>query len=184
MTVYGQRSAWKKLGYAEKRWVLTHPFIAKKAYQSTQQVSVVMDSLKANNFFEGNTSSGSQADAVRHAYWMAGLSAQIGTRRALKLGKAHEKKNKRDFKQGNLEDQFLPDAAAMDMDLRNNEKGAEIGQNKQTLLDNVLKALKNGELCWIKQNENGEFLDKNNQVIPLKEWSGKWDNERVLTSTN
>ena len=184
MTVCGQRSAWKKLECAEKRWVLIHPFIAKKAYQSTQQVSVVMDSLRLNNYFEGNTSSGSQADAVRHAYWMATLSAKIGTRRALKLGEAHEKKNKRDFKQGRLEDQFLPDRAAMQMDFRNNSKGAEIGQSKKYLLDNVLTALENGELFWIKQNKNGEFLDKNNQVIPLKEWSGKWENNRVLVPSN
>lgn len=184
VSVSGQDSAWKKLGCAEKRWVIFHPFVAKTAYQITQQVLVVMDSLKTNNYFEGNTSSGSQADAVRHTYWMATLSAQIGSRRALKLGEAHEKKNKKDFKQGRLEDQFLPDAAAMEMDLRNNAKGAEVGQNEKNLLGNVLKALENGELFWIKQNDKGEFLDKNNQIIPLKEWSGKWENDRVLTSSN
>jgi len=72
----------------------------------------------------------------------------------------------------------------MQMDLKNNAKGAEIGLNKAKPLDEVLKALQSGELFWIKQNEKGEFLDRNNQVIPLKEWSGKWENERVLVPTS
>ena len=179
-----QRAAWKRAGTAEKVWVLSHPFVAKKAFRVTQRVLEVRDSLKKASYFKGNTRSGSKADAVRHAYWMARLTTSIGKRRALKLGEAHEKKNKKDFDNGILEEQFLPDQAAMQMDLKNNAKGAEIGLNKAKPLDEVLKALQSGELFWIKQNEKGEFLDRNNQVIPLKEWSGKWENERVLVPTS
>ena len=133
-----------------------------------------MDSLKEVNYFYGNTRSSSKADAVGHAYWMAELTEKIDKRRALKLGVAHEKKNKRDFEKGRLEEQYLPDYVAMQMDLKNNVKGAEIGQNNTKPLDKVLKALQSGELFWIKQNNKGEFLDKNDHVIPFKEWSGKW----------
>jgi len=184
ITVVGQSPAWKSLGTAEKCWVVFHPFVAKKAHRITQQVVMVMDSLKEVNYFEGNTRSGSKADAVRHAYWMAELRRKIGKRRALKLGNAHEKKNKQDFEKGRLEEQLLPDEAAMQMDLKNNEKGVEIGRTKSESLSSVLKALQTGELFWIKQNGKGEFLDKNNHVIPSSECSGKWGNERLVVPTN
>ncbi len=179
-----QRAAWKRIGSAEKVWVLSHPFVAKKAFRVTQSVLEVMDSFKGINYFEGNTESGSKADAVRHAYWMAELTGKIGKRRSLKLGNAHEKRTNEISKKGRLEKQFLPDYAAMQMDLKNNAKGAEIGQNTAKPLDEVLKSLQNGEIFWIKQNKKGEFLDRNNQVIPFKEWSGKWENERVLVPTS
>ena len=185
MAASGQKSVWKRTGTAEKIWVITHPFIAGKAYRISKKVLVVMDSLKKANYFEGNTLSGSKCDAVRHAYWMATLTNQIGKRRALKLGKAHEKKNRKDFDKGVLEERFMPDQAAMNMDLKNNEKGAEIALKfENQLLEKVLTALRNGELWWIKQNEKGEFLDVNSSVIPLIEWSGKWNNQRILIPTN
>ena len=183
--VSGQNSAWKRTGTAEKLWVITHPFVAKKAYRISKKVLVEMDSLKKTNYFKGNTLSGSKADAVRHAYWMASLTAQIGKKRALKLGVAHEKKNRKDFEKGVLEERFMPDQAAINMDLRNNVKGAEIAMKfEKQLLEKVLTALRNGELWWIKQNEKGEFLDKNGKVISLEEWSGKWENSRELIITN
>ena len=46
ITVVGQSPAWKSLGTAEKCWVVFHPFVAKKAHRITQQVVMVMDSLK------------------------------------------------------------------------------------------------------------------------------------------
>jgi hypothetical protein len=184
ITVSAQRASWKRAGRAEKVWVLSHPFVAKKAFRVTQRVLEVMDSLKKASYFKGNTRSGSKADAVRHAYWMARLTTTIGKRRALKLGEAHEKKNKKDFENGILEEQLLPDQAAMCMDLKNNKAGSELAELSTPMLELVLKALKNGELYWIKQNDNGAFLDENNEVIPLEEWSGKWKNKRVLVPTN
>ena len=180
-----QKVAWKKLGSAEKVWVVTHPFVAKRAYKISQHVLNVVDSLKQSNYFTGNTLSGSKADAVRHAYWMAVLSSEIGARKSLKLGKAHEKKNRKDFERGELEEAFLPDEAAMEMDLRNNIVGSEIkGESREVLLHQVLLALESGLLWKIKQNPNGDFLNKEGEVIPLQNWSGKWKNERVLVPTS
>ena len=181
-----QRSAFKQLGIAQKIWVFVHPFKAKIAYQVTQQALAKLDSLSATKYFEGNLKSGSKADAVRHAYWMVLLSMEIGKRRALKLGKAYERKNKRDFKKGIVEGSYLPDLVAMQMDLKNNAVGVNIEDrgNANELLAVVLSYLEQGKLVYIKQNEKGEFLDKNGQIILLEDWSGKWENDRVVIPTS
>ena len=103
----------------------------------------------------------------------------------MKLGKAHEKKNRKDFERGELEEAFLPDEAAMKMDLRNNEiaSGFE-AKTRNELLKKVLIAAKNGKLWKVKQNANGDFLDEESNVIPLESWSGKWENKRVLVPTD
>jgi hypothetical protein len=181
-----QRSAFMQLGVAQKKWVLAHPFKAKIAYQVTQQALVKLDSLGATNYFEGNIKSGSKADAVRHAYWMVLLSKKIGKRRALKLGKAYERKNKRDFKKGSVVGTYLPDLVGMQMDLKNNAVGVNIENrvSSNELLAVVLSFLEQGKLVYIKQNEKGEFLDKNGQIILLEDWSGKWKNDRVVIPTS
>jgi hypothetical protein len=181
-----QRSAFMQLGVAQKKWVLVHPFKAKIAYQVTQQALVKLDSLGATNYFEGNIKSGSKADAVRHAYWMVLLSKKIGKRRALKLGKAYERKNKRDFKKGSVEGSYLPDLVGMQMDLKNNAVGVNIENrvNSNELLAVVLSFIEQGKLVYIKQNEKGEFLDKNGQIILHEDWSGKWKNDRVVIPTS
>ncbi|MFB1022562.1 MAG: hypothetical protein QMC40_07370 [Vicingaceae bacterium] len=181
-----QRSAFMQLGVAQKKWVLAHPFKAKIAYQVTQQALVKLDSLGATNYFEGNIKSGSKADAVRHAYWMVLLSKKIGKRRALKLGKAYERKNKRDFKKGSVVGTYLPDLVGMQMDLKNNAVGVNIENrvSSNELLAVVLSFLEQGKLVYIKQNEKGEFLDKNGQIILYEDWSGKWKNDRVVIPTS
>jgi hypothetical protein len=181
-----QRSAFMQLGVAQKKWVLAHPFKAKIAYQVTQQALVKLDSLGATNYFEGNIKSGSKADAVRHAYWMVLLSKKIGKRRALKLGKAYERKNKRDFKKGSVVGTYLPDLVGMQMDLKNNAVGVNIENrvSSNELLAVVLSFLEQGKLVYIKQNEKGEFLDKNGQIILHEDWSGKWKNDRVVIPTS
>lgn len=181
-----QRSAFMQLGVAQKKWVLAHPFKAKIAYQVTQQALVKLDSLGATNYFEGNIKSGSKADAVRHAYWMVLLSKKIGKRRALKLGKAYERKNKRDFKKGSVVGTYLPDLVGMQMDLKNNAVGVNIENrvSSNELLAVVLSFLEQGKLFYIKQNEKGEFLDKNGQIILHEDWSGKWKNDRVVIPTS
>ena len=76
-----QIAACQKLGSAEKFWAVTHPFVAKKAYRTSKHVLSVSDSLKQLNYFKSNTLSGSNADAVRHAYCIAVLSSEIGKRK-------------------------------------------------------------------------------------------------------
>lgn len=175
---------WSKLGSAEKVWVLLHPFSAKKAKLLTKIAIEDTDSIQHVYNFP-NPISGGRKDALRHAYWMALISSRIGERRALWLGKAHEKKGKKDFEKGKLEEGSLPDSVSMQMDLFNNKFGAKLGKfcfecNSYKLLESLLEVLKKGELKIVKYNQQGQSLDKDNQVIPNEEWEGKWINRRIL----
>lgn len=183
-----QKSQWAKLGCAEKVWVLLHPFSANKARKITNRSLESLDSLKLKYSF-GNTQSGSKFDATRHAYWMSLLAANIGDKRALWLGRAHEKKNKKDFERATKEDGLLPDSVAIEMDLFNNKIGAAYGDtckkcSDSELLKAIILALEKGELLYIKQDDDGNFLDAENKIIPKSEWSGKWQNNRLLVPTN
>ena len=133
--------------------------------------------------------SGSRRDALRHAYWMALLSRHIGPKRALWLGEAHEKKNRKDFEKGILEDESMADVKNEEMDLSNNIFGAKIGKyckkcSDEELLETTIEALKKGELFIIKHNVKGQFLDQAGQVINKEDWWGKWENKRVLVSSD
>ena len=103
--------------------MLLHPFVAKRAYDCTKYVVAAVDSLKRAGTI-GTDHNGGSLDAFRHAYWMANLSSAIGSRKALKLGKAHEKGNYLEYKRHRLEDSILPDSVSCAMDLANNRVGA------------------------------------------------------------
>ena len=188
ITLSAQKNpTWKDLGGAEKVWLIFHPFSAKKAKELTSLAIHKSDSIHKEYKFP-NPKSGGRKDALRHAYWMALLSNEIGAKRALWLGWAHEKKGKKDFKKGKKEDGELPDKTAMEMDLFNNEFGARIGKycydcDKEKLLETVMEALKKGELKIIKQNNQGQFLNQSNHPIPSESWKGRWENERVLVNS-
>ena len=189
-----QDSKWSKLGSAEKFWVITHPFRAKKAYKLSKKAVSDLDSLKKVQRLKSlllypNMNSGSRFDALRHAYWMALTSYHIGPKRALSLGRAHEKKNEEDFKEGRLEDSLDIDKMAIEMDLKNNIFGSNIGKyckdcDDLKLLNTVLEALRVGELLIIKQNENGEFLSSEGEILKPVKWVGKWENDRILVPSN
>ena len=183
-----QKSAFKELGAAEKVWVYLHPFSAKKAYRLSQEALQVTDSIKPflRQKYNG---SGSKLDAFRHGYWMSLLSARIGPKRALWLGKAHEKKNEKDYKKNRLEDEAYIDQMTINMDLENNAFGVKIGKyckecSSKKLTESIVEALQRGELKIIRHNYAGEFLDVNNQPIPDKEWQRSFKNKRNLVSSN
>ena len=183
-----QDYGWKKLGSAEKVWVILHPFSAKKAQRLSFKTLQVVDSLKPA-LYEKFNGSGSKLDAFRHGYWMSLLSARIGPRRALWLGRAHEKKNKDDYKKRKLEDGDFVDEMTIEMDLLNNKFGVKVGKNcykcsDQKLANTIIDALKTGELKIIRHNYNGEFLDEKNQIIKENDWNNKFENQRNLVPSN
>ncbi|MBK7181849.1 MAG: hypothetical protein IPH89_02375 [Bacteroidetes bacterium] len=90
LSIFSQ-SKFSKLSRPEKIWVLAHPFVAKKAMLASRQALVVTDSIAKLGII-GNDNNGGKLDAFKHAYWMVYLSFKIGSRRALKLGKAYEKR--------------------------------------------------------------------------------------------
>lgn len=187
-TLFGQKSAWKRLGRAEKIWVITHPFSVRKAQRITNGVLQELSQLEGELGFH-SYNSGSEFDALRHVYWMALLSRDIGHRKALSLGKAHEKKNERDFEQGNLEEGAFVDSVAVQMDLLNNKVGVVLGKqckqcSNKEIFTKVMTLIKEGKLMMIKQNAKAIFLNQNNEEIPDDVWPKKWVNDRLLVPSN
>lgn len=178
------QSSFKKLSPPEKCWAICHPFKAKKAAKVTREVQVVVDSVKRSGII-GSDNNGGNLDAFKHAYWMASVAMVIGRKQALKLGKAHEKGNYRQFKKQELEDAAMPDSISTVMDLRNNEFGVsavdKCGKLSQiNIQKKIMDGLATGKLTVIKKDEFGNFLTCDGAVISLKEWKGKWGNPKCL----
>ena len=183
LTAFSQNStlhSFKKLSCPEKWWVIGHPFVAKKALKVSQITRVKTDSIRHNQILKG-AGNGGQVDAFRHTYWMASLKLSIGERKARRLGVAHEKGNKRDFKKGKIEDGSLPDLISSQMDLFNNEVGLKI---EEDIMYNVVEAVKNGKCKIIKTDENGNFLDCEGVAIILQSLKGKWENRKCLVNSD
>tara|TARA_R110001592_G_scaffold53528_3_gene164109 strand:- start:396 stop:1007 length:612 start_codon:yes stop_codon:yes gene_type:complete len=187
LTVLAQNNAlksFKKLSCPEKRWVVCHPFVAKKALKISQLARLKTDSILQNKLLKG-VGNGDQVDAFRHTYWMASLTQTIGQRKAKRLGIAHEKGNKRDFKKGNKEEGSLPDKISTEMDLFNNAVGLKIGANtSENLIIKVVEEVKKGSCKIIKTDEQGNFLDCEGDIIPSESLKGKWENKKCLVWSN
>ncbi len=175
----------KTLSCPEKRWVIFHPFVAKKAFKIAVDAREKTLEIKQQKFLIG-VGNGDQLDAFRHAYWMAMLAKEIGERKSKKLGVAHEKGNYKQYNKGMLEDEVLPDKISCEMDLFNNSVGLKIAKvaTSSNLLEIVLGAVKKGDCKIIKTDAQGYFLDSDNNVIPKEELSGKWENRKVLVNSN
>lgn len=180
-------SKFNRISRPEKCWAITHPFVVKKALKATIRSYFVTDSLK-NSGTIGTDMSGGKLDAFKHAYWMACVTRTIGSKKALKLGRAHEKGNKLQFKKHQLEDKILPDSVSTVMDLHNNEQGAAAAQDRQLseaeLQIKILDLLKQGKLACIRKNKQGNYLTCNGELIDLHQWFGKWGVPKCLISSN
>ena len=173
-----------KLSFPEQRWVVFHPFAAKKAWRISEYVREVTDSVKKDTILIGDGNAG-QVDAFRHTFWMALLVQEISWKKARRLGIVHEKGNKRDFKKKRLEDKQLPDSISCEMDLFNNSVGIRIGKTHRdtsgkALKNIVIRAVLEGECKIIKRDKNGNFLDGSGNALKPEEWQGKWGNMRCL----
>lgn len=176
-----------KLSGPEKWWVIWHPFKAKRALNISLEVLRVTDSISKTGRI-GHDRNGGKLDAFKHSYWIAFLSEEIGETAALKLGEAHEKGNYETFKNGKLEDGFLPDKPSSEMDLFNNKMGAELSRNKieatnSHLINGVIEMIESGDLRILKK-EKATFLTCNGQVITDEELKGKWLNDKCLIPSN
>jgi hypothetical protein len=177
----------QQLSKPEKCWVITHPFVAKRTFVITQKVLLTVDSIKQTGII-GTDNNGGKLDAFKHTYWMASLSANIGLRKAFKLGKAHEKGNYLQYKKHQLEENMLPDSVSSAMDLKNNEYGVHLGvecknTSQKIIAEKILNALNEGELTIIKKDKQGNFLTCDNTVL-AKEWIGKWNIPKCLIASN
>ena len=188
VTAFSQKSNWKKfrqLSGPEKCWVIFHPFVAKKALKVTEESRIVTKEIKKEKLLKGN-GNGGQVDAFRHTYWMANLTLEIGSNKAKSLGNAHEKGNYKDYKKHKLEDGVIPDKVGSDMDYFNNEVGINIGEltTEFDLKEVVVEAVKEGRCKIIKTDDEGNFLDVEDNTIPMEKLKGTWENEKCLVNSN
>jgi len=170
-----------------KKWALLHPFKAKKAFEISEEVIKITDSIAATNLLDKGKAGG-QVDAFRHAYWMAVLQIEIGKKAACSLGKAYERVNYRSFKKGILENGISSDFASKKMDLFNNKIGLQYSVKRDTrskngLVYKVINAIKRGDLKVIKKDSLGNYLTCNGSII-LKEDLKKWKNNKCLIPSN
>lgn len=177
-----------KVSFSEKCWAMQHPFIAKQAWKITERVRFVTDSLQLRSIPDQDASGG-KLDAFRHGFWMASLTKQIGARRALSLGRAHERGNYQDFKRRRLEEGDIPDKAAGDMDLYNNVIGSVIGielkiSDEKIVIDAVLSAIRDGKMKIILKDSEGRSCDISMHPISASAMKGKWDTPRVLVASD
>lgn len=171
-----------------KCWILSHPFIANKAFDVSRQALAITDSISKTI---GGNAAGSRGDAFRHGFWMCSLALKFSSKKAKKLGIAYEKGNYLQFKKGELEDNAIQDSVASAMDLFNNEIGLEIADSLQKLgqtnvsarIDAILNGIEKGEFKIVSA-QNGEMLDCEGNIIPEKEWKGIWKNRRCLVKSN
>lgn len=184
-----QKSSFKILSRPEKWWAICHIFVASKAHDLTKKSLLATDSISVSGII-GLDKQGGQMDAFKHAFWMAALSQEIKWRKVYKLGKAHEKGNYLTFKKGlKRGKENLPDKRSSDMDLWNNDIGIKIGkENKEAkwekLQQLIIDAILEGDMRILNKNKNGNYLDCNNQIIPLEQLKGKWENSKCLLPSN
>ena len=178
----------KQQSFPIKKWVLLHPFKAKKAYLITLEAKKVADSIATTNLLDKDLVGG-QVDAFRHAYWMATLHQKIGKNAAKSLGKAHERDNFKTFKKLQFEDGILPDEVSQKMDLFNNNIGLNFLKKgdkytKASLIYKIVNAILNGELKIIKKDNLGNYKTCDNQLILAAELKSTWKNKKCLIFSN
>ncbi|MDQ3191369.1 MAG: hypothetical protein M3Q58_07245 [Bacteroidota bacterium] len=178
----------RQLSVAEKIWVIKHPFIAKKASRITQNALSVSKNLKSEYEQIDTDFIGGQADAFKHCFWMATLVQEIAPKKALKLGKAHEKGNFRQYKNWKNKPEAMPDKPLSEMDFFNNNWGVCFGMNNKKLNQeefkiHIIESLLNGEMKIIKKDNQGNCLDSFGNIID-PELLKKWDNPKCLVPSN
>lgn len=188
LVLIGQESNFKKfkrLSNPEKYWVISHPFVAKKALKITEFSRNETATIIKQKLLKGNGNSG-QVDAFRHAFWMANLTVEIGWRKAKRLGFAHEKGNYKDFKKRRKEDGVVPDEISSVMDLFNNDIGIEIGKTykRENLKAVVIQHILDGKCKIIKKDSDNNYLDCEGNYISTESLKGKWENEKCLINSN
>jgi hypothetical protein len=173
----------------EQCWVITHIFVAKKAKIISTEAKVLSEQMKKDSVLDGD-GEGGRVDAFRHAYWMARMSQSFCWKKAVKLGKAHEKGNFLQFKKGKKdEESVLPDSVSSAMDIFNNEIGASLGCRNRTISADSLKLsiqalIKEGKLRIIRKDKSKNPLDCEGNLINMKAYTDIWNIPKCLISSD
>lgn len=185
------QSNWEKfckLSAPYKKWVLLHPFKAKKGLEISMEATRVSDSISKTDLLDKDIAGG-QADAFRHAYWTARLQQEIGKRAAISLGKANEKDNYRTFKKKQTENGLVPDQASKEMDLFNNNVGLRFTQkgipaSEKEITIRIVDAILMGDLKVIKKDTLGNYITCDGELIPSAALGNSWQNKKCLIPSN
>lgn len=180
--------AQQPLSSYEFRWACFHPFAALKIKKQLPQALAVYGEVKKAGLPDAYNSGG-RLDAFRHVYTMAFLARDIRAAKLRKLGKAHEKGNRKQFRKGQQEEGERPDSLSCEMDLRNNEVGFAIGRANRTagdtlLKEMVLKAIKDGKAWYLKRNARSEYVDCAGKPLDPALYKGSWYVPKCLVKTN
>ena len=187
-----QRSAFTsfwKLSCPERWWVISHPFIAHKAFRITAEARTKCDILVNDSLLDGDPLGG-QVDAFRHAYWMARLAQNMKWKKALSLGIAHEKANKISFKKSKMDEEgMLPDSVSSAMDLFNNGVGVTIGCNfkyfsKEEIYNSIIENIIKGKLKVVFKDANKRELNCDGTLLDQNLFKGKWDIPKCLVGSD
>jgi hypothetical protein len=178
----------KKLERPVKWWVITHPFIASKAFHISQQALSVEKEVKESGKLD-TFSYGGQLDAFRHGYWMASLSKETSSNKARKLGKAYERGNYLQYKRRVGSGHSVPDMRSSEMDLWNNEIGICIGKcnrylSQEEIQNLVIDYILSGKMLILRMDANGNFLNRNEEILTAEELNNQWNNQKDLVPSN
>ena len=165
-----------------------HPFVAKKAYRITVEARALSKEMEKDALLD-HDADGGQVDAFRHAYWMARLSQDMCCRKALALGKAHEKGNYIDFINHRTGEEIFSDSIAGAMDLFNNKTGIETGRKNKSLSKKevqkiICARILNGEMKIILKDDKGQSMDCERSVIDMTKYAGEWNVPRCLVNSD
>lgn len=159
-------------------WALVHPFAALKVKKIYKRTTKLFDQNELKVKLDPYASGG-KLDAFRHVFYFAAFAQRISAKKLIKLGKAHERTNYLDFKRGKQEDEATADSLSCVMDLLNNEVGVKLGkENKKLSLEDlkqkVIELVNNGDVYTILRDQQGRFIDCNNNVLEMSKYKGKW----------
>ena len=176
------------LGPHQKWWTITHPFIALRAYKYTKKALAATAEMKKDTALDKD-SNGGQVDAFRHSYWMAILSQHINWKKALRLGRVHEKDDYVFYRRDKIEDGSPGDSLASAMDLFNNKAGAEIGHFNRKISETELRqliihAILDGKMQVLLKDDQGVYLDCQRNPISMENWKGSWYKPKCLQPSN
>ncbi|MFH2095787.1 MAG: hypothetical protein ABIJ16_08785, partial [Bacteroidota bacterium] len=168
----------KQLPFPEKRWVMLHPFIAVRAYSISSEAQKKAAQVVFDTRLDGDADGG-QVDAFRHTYWMARMAQEFHWRKAISLGRAHEKGNKIYFRKHKLEEGRIPDYESCEMDMLNNKAGVEIGRyhkdlSKDDLTTQIIDKIRDGKLWIMKKKLDGRYLDCDGKLLKTDSLERKW----------
>ncbi len=176
------------IGKYELRWAFWHPLAALKVKHHLPKAMDMYKAVKQEKLLD-TFEFGGKLDAFRHTFTMAYLAQRVKVKKLRKLGMAHEKGNKRQFKKLKLEFGERADSLACEMDLRNNEAGFAIGSShkKETPADLkliVLTQIQAGKTWYLKRNSEYNYVSCEGKTIDMKAWAGIWAVPKCLIRTN